>query len=99
METSAYRLTHSLFRFILSYPVKVMITFLSFNSLVFNLLLGLEVLTFLLYPSIVASFFDHRPRLNIHSSPIPFKHGVSNKMMLPVTLFLVPYMKRQAHSL
>ena len=45
----------------------------------FNLLLGLEVLTFLLYPSIVASFSDHRPRLNIHSSPIPFKHGLSNK--------------------
>ena len=34
----------------MSYPVKV-ITFLSFNSLVFNLLLGLEVLTFLSYPS------------------------------------------------
>ena len=38
-------LTHPLFHFILSYPVKV-ITFLSLNSLVFNLLLGLEVLTF-----------------------------------------------------
>ena len=60
------------------YPVKV-ITFLSFNSLVFNLVLGLEVLTFLLYPSIIASFSDNRPRLNINSSPIPFKHGLSNK--------------------
>ena len=71
-------LTHSLFHLILSYPVKV-ITFLSFNSLVFNLLLGLEVLRFLLCPSIVASFSNHPPRLNIHSSPVPFKHGLSNK--------------------
>ena len=41
---------------------------LSFNSLVFNL-------RFLLYPSIVASFSDHRPRLNIHSSPIRSSTG------------------------
>ena len=71
-------LTYSLFHFILSYPVKL-ITFLSFNSLVFDLLLGLEVLTFSLYSSIVASFSDHRRHLNIHSSPIPFKHGLRNK--------------------
>ena len=49
------------------------------NTDLFFLLLGLEVLTFLSYPSIVASFSDHRPRLNIYLSPIPFKHGLSNK--------------------